>query len=137
MAIDLYTITWNERRILPFFLDHYESWVDRIRHGAPMFGQDKRQLFDPNAITEIDYEPGRHACTPTGRVVEPDRPEVMLLHYKHIDPHAYTIPRQRAMAQRISESDRRQGFGRQYFLSAEKILQSFEWLKMHATDVVR
>jgi hypothetical protein len=244
MTIDLYTITWNERRMLPFFLQHYESWVDRfvvyddqsddgtaealarhpkvelrpfppkspsfvlaalalwqhawkesrgradwvvlvnvdeffhhpagmaeylrrcreqgvtivhprgyemvadrfpeagaslvegVRHGVPMFGQDKRQLFDPDAIVEINFGPGRHECAPTGRVVEPASPEAVLLHYKHIDPHAYTIPRQQALARRIPESDRRQGFGQQYFLPAQKILQSYAWLRMHATDVV-
>ena len=30
MKIELYTITWNDMRVLPFFLRHYESWVDRI-----------------------------------------------------------------------------------------------------------
>ena len=30
MRIDLYTISWNERRMLPFFLDYYGAWVDRI-----------------------------------------------------------------------------------------------------------
>lgn len=101
-----------------------------------MFGQDKRQLFDPREIAEINFAPGRHLSAPTGRVVEPRMSEVVLLHYKYVDPHAYTIPRQKALAQRIPEGDRRQGFGRQYFLSSEQILQSFEWLKMHATDVL-
>ncbi len=30
MQVDLYTITWNEERLLPFFLDHYEPWIDRF-----------------------------------------------------------------------------------------------------------
>src|SRR5258706_15238182 len=30
MQINLYTITWNEQRLLPFFLDHYGPWIDRF-----------------------------------------------------------------------------------------------------------
>lgn len=30
MRVDLYTISWNERRMLPFFLRHYEPWVTRF-----------------------------------------------------------------------------------------------------------
>jgi hypothetical protein len=243
MAIDLYTITWNERRILPFFLDHYVPWVDRFvvfddgsddgtaetlaRHpkvdlrpfppkgtsfvlaaralwqevwkesrgradwvvvtnvdefhyhpegmaaylrrctsegvtiihprgyemygdrfppsgthlveqlpnGVAMFGQDKRQLFSPDAITEINFEPGRHSCAPTGRVVEPRTVEASLMHYKYVDPHAYTIPRQQMLGQRLLPDDLRRGFGMQYRLSAEQLLNSFDWLKMHATRV--
>jgi glycosyltransferase involved in cell wall biosynthesis len=245
MAVDLYTIAWNERRILPFFFDHYEPWVDRFvvfddgsddgtaealaRHpkvdlrpfppkgdsfvqtvrqlwqqvwkesrgradwvvvtnvdeffhhpegmgrylrrcsdegvtiihprgyemvgerfpangvrlveelpyGVPMFGQDKRQAFNPNAIEEINFAPGRHSCNPTGSVVEPRTVETVLLHYKYIDPHAYTIPRQKVLGARLLPGDVRQGFGMQYRLTPDDILNSFEWLKMHASLVAR
>jgi len=244
MKVDLYTITWNERRILPFFLQHYEPWVDRfvvfddqsddgtpqalaahpkvelrpmppkggsfvlmvrelwdncwkesrgradwvvvtnvdeffhhpegagrylermtsqgvtiihprgyemvgerfppagtsivemLPKGAPMFGQDKRQIFSPSGITEINFAPGRHDCKPSGNIAEPRTAESMLLHYKYVDPHAYLIPRQKLLGQRLLETDRRRGFGQQYFLSAEQILSSFAWLQMHSTDVV-
>jgi hypothetical protein len=244
MWVDLYTITWNERRMLPFFLEHYEPWVDRfvvfddqsddgtaealthhpkvdlrpfppkgssfvlaalalwqqawkesrghadwvvvtnvdelfyhpagmrayltrctehgvtiihprgyemvgerfpapgsslvrqLPEGVAMFGQDKRQLFDPDAITEINFEPGRHSCNPTGTVVEPRTVEAALLHYKYVDLHAYTIPRQKALGQRILPGDRGRGFGMQYGLTADQLLGSFRWLTMHATTIV-
>jgi hypothetical protein len=244
MAIHLYTITWNDRRMLPFFFQHYESWVDRfivyddqsddgtaqalaahpkvelrpfppkgesfvlaaldlwqhawkesrgladwvvtcnvdeyfhhpagmgaylerctaegvtlihprgyqmvgdwfpapgtglvqqLRMGVPSFGQDKRQLFDPDAIAEINFRPGRHACAPTGTVVEPTNVEAALLHYKFVDPHAYTLPRQMALRQRLLPADRSRGFGSQYGASAENVLHYSRWLKMHAVDVV-
>ena len=244
MRIDLYTITWNERRLLPFFLDYYAPWVDRIvafddgsddgtaqtlaahpkaelrtlppkgtsfvltaleiwrhawkesrghcdwvvvtnvdefiyhpsgmrpylaqctergitmihprgyemvgerfpdtgqslvdhvRTGAPMFGQDKRQVFDPGAIEEMNYGPGRHECRPIGRVIEPADVEAALLHYKYVDTHAYLLRRQKALARRMLATDRSSGFGAQYHLTPEQILRSFEWLKLHALDVV-
>ncbi len=30
MAIDLYAVCWNEMRMLPYFIRHYQPWVDRF-----------------------------------------------------------------------------------------------------------
>jgi hypothetical protein len=244
MRIDLYTISWNERRMLPFFLDYYGAWVDRIvvfddasddgtaealaRHpkvdlrpfppkgdsfvlaalslwqhawkesrgradwvvvtnvdeflyhpagmgpylercrqagvtmihprgymmvgdafpppgsslvdtlrlGVPVMGHDKRQVFDPQAVVEMHYGPGRHGCSPEGTIVEPAVVEASLLHYKHVDRHGYFLPRQRALGQRMLAHDRASGFGAHYAHPVEVDLHAFEWLKMHATDVV-
>ncbi len=244
MRIELYTNTWNERRMLPFFLDHYEAWVDRfvvfddgsddgtaevlarhpkvdlrpyppkgnsfvlatlqlwqnvwkesrgradwvivtnvdeflyhpdgmrdylercsadgvtmlhplgyamvgrafpaeprglvsaLRRGVPMYGHDKRQVFVPDAISEIHFEPGRHRARPAGVVREPRVPEAKLLHYKYVDPEGYLIPRQRALGARLLPGDLARGLGAQY-ASADAIhLDSFAFLEMHATDVV-
>jgi len=109
--------------------------VDVVRKGVAMFGQDKRQVFDPNAVSEMNYSPGRHQCRPTGRIVEPSEVEASLLHYKYVDPLAYLLRRQRSLAARMLEGDRQSGFGAQYHLTSDQILRSFEWLKLHATDV--
>jgi hypothetical protein len=69
-------------------------------------------------------------------VVEPSRPESVLLHYKYIDPQGYCLERQKALGRRLLPGDREQGFGAQYRLSNEVMLRSFAWLTMHATDVV-
>jgi len=119
------------------FPDPGQSLVETVRKGVAMFGQDKRQVFNPDAVTEMNYGPGRHDCRPTGRVVEPSVVEASLLHYKYVDTHAYLLRRQRSLARRMLDGDRRSGFGMQYHLTPEKIIRSFEWLKMHAQDVTR
>ncbi len=91
-----------------------------------MFGQDKRQVFNPNAITGMNYMPGRHQCRPTGRVVEPSTVEAALLHYKYVEPHTYMLPRQQALARRMLDGDIRSGFGMQYRLAPEQLLESFD-----------
>jgi hypothetical protein len=53
------------------FPDPGQSLVETVRKGVAMFGQDKRQVFNPDAVAEMNYGPGRHECRPTGRVVEP------------------------------------------------------------------
>jgi len=80
--------------------------VDVVRKGVAMFGQDKRQVFAPNAVSEMNCSPGRHQCRPTGRIVEPAEVEASLLHYKYVDPLAYLLRRQRSLAARMLEGDR-------------------------------
>ena len=245
MKIDLYTITWNEQRLLPFFLDYYGAWVDRfvvfddasddgtaealarhpkvdlrplppkgdsfvrtalgiwenawkesrgradwvvvtnidefifhpegmrsylerctaegatliyprgyemvghefpaagkglvteVRYGVPMFGQDKRQVFNPNAVDKINYSVGRHRCHPMGNIVEPSTVEASLLHYKYIAPQTYLVQRQQALGQRLLQGDVKANYGGQYRQTQRMILTSFDWLLLHATEIAR
>src|ERR1700730_2445288 len=52
--------------------------------GAPWEQMCKASLFDPTAIEEINYGPGRHVAEPTGSVRLPPRDELLLLHYKYL-----------------------------------------------------
>jgi Glycosyl transferase family 2 len=114
-----------------------QSLVETVRKGVAMFGQDKRQVFDPDAVSEMRFGPGRHECRPMGTVVEPSPVEASLLHYKYVDALGYLLRRQRSLARRMLEGDRRSGFGAQYHLTPEALLRSYEWLQLHAYDVVR
>jgi len=245
VQIDLYTITWNEQRLLPFFLDYYGPWIDRfvvfddnsddgttemlarhpkvdlrvfppkgdsfvraaleiwrhawkesrgradwvvvtnidefvvhpagmrsylerctaegvtlihprgyemvggefppagkrlvaeLRWGVPMFGHDKRQVFNPDAIEDMNYGVGRHSARPTGRIVEPLIVEASLLHYKYIAPHEYLLPRQHALGQRMLGGDVQAGYGVQYRQSRGAVMLAYDWLLLHATEVAR
>lgn len=243
MKIDLYTIAWNEMRMLPYFLDYYLPWVDRLvvfddgsddgtrerlaahanvevrpfpekgesfalaahdiwqnawkesrgradwvvvsnidefiwhadgmrpylercrndgatvihprgyemvgeafpppgtpltqalRRGVPMYGCDKRQVFDPNAIVHMGYVPGRHSANPSGRAVDALPVETRLLHYKYVDYHGYHLPRQTALGARLRPGDRTRGLAAQYDWPEPHRRAAYEWLDLHATDV--
>lgn len=244
MKIELYTITWNDMRVLPFFLRHYESWVDRIvvfddhsddgslellrthpkvdlrvlpekgdsfvltalhiwnhawkesrnradwviatnvdeffrsapdpqkflqaakeahftivhplgfemygehfpasdanlieslKFGVPMFGQDKQQIFNPNAISEMRFLPGRHMCAPQGRLKTLQTHEARLFHYKYVDTRGYLVPRQAALRDRMLGGDIVKGFGQQYRLHSREIESAAAWIGRHALNVV-
>jgi hypothetical protein len=244
MRIDLYTIAWNEMRLLPHFLDYYLPWVDRIvvfddasddgtrerlgatpgvelrdfppkgdsfvdaalglwnnawkesrgtadwvvltnideyiwhplgmraylercaargftvvhprgyemvafdipprgthfpdaaRLGVPVFGFDKRQVFAPSAIEDMRYAPGRHWARPLGRAVDAAPIEAKLLHYKYIDYDGYHLPRQEALGARLLPRDIAKGWAAHYRVSREVRRARFDWLCLHATDVV-
>lgn len=111
------------------------SLPDALRRGVPMFGHDKRQVFVPDAIEDMGYMPGRHLARPTGRVVVAHPVETRLLHYKYVDVDGYLAPRQAALAARMLEGDRRNGFGWQYAWPDEQRRAAYDWLDLHATDV--
>lgn len=244
MRIDLYTIAWNERRMLPYFLDYHLPWVDRIvvyddgsddgtrerlaaepkvdlrdfpskgdsfvkaaltlwndawkesrgsadwvvltnideyiwhsrgmrdyladcdtrgvtmihprgyemvarelppadtmlperlRLGLPVFGHDKRQVFKPESITEMRYAPGRHWSAPLGKVVFATPVEAKLLHYKYVDFDNYHQPRQEALGTRLLSRDVAEKMGSQYRISRGVRKRYFDWLLLHATDVL-
>jgi hypothetical protein len=104
--------------------------------GVPMWGLDKQQIFNPSAISDMDFQVGRHACNPIGRVKISDPVEAKLLHYKYVDMDGYHNPRQDALKARLREGDRRRGYGKHYDGSPELRMKSFVWLKNHAHRVV-
>lgn len=52
--------------------------------GVPHRTFDKAAIFDPNAIEETNFVPGRHFARPRGTVVLPRRDELLNLHYKYL-----------------------------------------------------
>ena len=94
--------------------------------GAPFAAQSKLSIFDPSAIEEIAYAPGRHTATPTGRVRAPARDEVVNRHYKYLEPE-YVYRRNRELGARLNDRDA--GFAHRWRWERQQFLedwQSFE-----------
>jgi hypothetical protein len=118
------------------FPDADESLVEALPMGVPMWGLDKEQIFNPSAISDMDFGVGRHTCNPIGRVKRSDPPEAKLLHYKYVDMEGYHNPRQNALKARLLDGDRKRGYGSHYDASPALRMKSFTWMKQHATRVV-
>ena len=96
---------------------------------------DKVALFDPSAIIEIGYAPGRHEVVPTGRVVYPRRPAVKLLHFKYLGLD-YLVSRQSELHDRLLPGDVANGYGIQYLKDPSAIQEDFEAVARAATTVI-
>lgn len=90
-----------------------ETLADTRRMGMPSWEMNKLSLFDPNALTETNFYPGRHFAEPAGRVVYPEADELLNLHYKFIDK-AYLKARHRVLRQGLRAGDIEKGLGGQY-----------------------
>lgn len=102
-----------------------------------MFGQDKMQIFNPNAIAEMRFTPGRHTAKPQGRVTINTDDNAHLLHYKYVDTEGYLVPRQQSLRDRMLPGDVARGYGFQYRLGQAEIVNSAAWLKRHSSQLVR
>lgn len=98
--------------------------TEAVRLGVPWRNMSKLALFDPNAIDEIAYAVGRHSAAPTGRVVYPDRDELVLLHFKCLGVD-WVDGRHAEQRTRLGTVDRSKGYGHRYLFERS---ETEEWL---------
>ena len=82
---------------------------ETITRGAPRRSLSKLAIFDPNAVHETNCGVGRHSAYPTGRIVWPERDELLLLHYKYLGG-AYFQQRHGQLAAGLGRTDVRWGW---------------------------
>jgi hypothetical protein len=104
-----------------------DSLVDAVRHGVRNPRLDKPGVFAPDAIADINYTPGRHQATPTGRVVVPVVRELRLLHYKHLGVE-YVSERYAQLQGRRRSRDLGMRWGHEYAMDSAAIARTHaEW----------
>lgn len=108
---------------------------DEIKHGIPRRYMCKLAVFDPNALQEIDYEPGSHAADPVGKVVmEPNR-QLLLLHYNMLGMD-YMLPRYAARFARVPPEDIAANVNVHYGYDLQKVNERHEMVLRRAVQVV-
>jgi len=116
------------------FLRAGELACEVSTYGAPWEIYSKLALFDPRAIDEIDYSPGRHRANPTGRVVAPELDELLLLHYKFLG-FERTCARHRHLLNGLRSKDFENSWGYQYSWSEEEFRRVWLEFAGNAVDV--
>ncbi|WP_203074269.1 glycosyltransferase family 2 protein [Falsiroseomonas ponticola] len=101
--------------------------------GTAFKGMNKLSLFAPDRLRETRFAPGRHAATPTGDLVCPERDELLLLHYKYLGLD-YLVRRQAMLSAGLGARDMERGWGRQYTLPEAENATRFERLRKRAID---
>lgn len=82
---------------------------DIVIRGRPRPAYSKLSIFNPDAIREVAFSPGRHTARPVGDPVLPARDEIMLWHYKHLS-FERNLAREAAQAARLGKVDIANGF---------------------------
>jgi hypothetical protein len=108
---------------------------DTVVKGTPLRKWNKICIFNPNAIEEINYEPGRHTASPTGNVVFPKTTEIKLLHYKYLGID-YLKERQAQLATGMRIGDKLKKFGYHYFKEEAKFETELNQLLASAKPVI-
>ena len=85
----------------------------------------KTVLFNPNKITEINYTPGAHKCYPKGEVKWYDKDKIHTFHCKFLGFQDF-IEKEQKLGERLSITNKRNGWGYHYLLKYEYHKKSFE-----------
>ncbi|HVZ99248.1 MAG TPA: glycosyltransferase family 2 protein [Caulobacterales bacterium] len=101
--------------------------------GAPWRNMSKLQIFQPDAIEEINYGPGRHLAEPLGDVRYPERDEVVNLHYKYLGL-ARTQARHEQQERRLGDVDRAKNWGHKYRWTPDQLGADFETVRAALVD---
>lgn len=107
---------------------------EEVRKGfiEPSYG--KPAIFDPTAITAMNYTPGCHKCEPHGRVKYRSDPALKLLHLKYLGLD-YLTARYRALRARMGAFNRTRGYGHQYSWDGAKLGFIFTKYRIKAQEV--
>jgi hypothetical protein len=107
------------------FPDSEDPLYSQITFGMRYKKMSKLAIFNPNAVTEINYNHGRHFANPKGRVVFPQQTDLKLLHYKYLGLD-YLVARFAELSTGLRRIDIEKGWGTRYLLEQKKIEQSFQ-----------
>lgn len=99
-----------------------------MTNGTRSSGHDRLCIFNPKALTATNFDPGRHKAEPTGRVVWPAYPEVVLLHFKQLGVD-YLIARSAELRRGLKSRDLAEGWGVHYTWSAAEIAATWQEIK--------
>jgi glycosyltransferase involved in cell wall biosynthesis len=105
-----------------------------VSRGAPSRKYSKLNLFNPSAILETNYAPGRHRWKLEGKVLAPAKDDVRLLHFHYVG-FERVVQRHALCQGRQGSTDIKNGWGVQYSWSPEQLRAHWTVLDETAVDV--
>ncbi|MCK5354825.1 MAG: glycosyltransferase family 2 protein [Methyloprofundus sp.] len=118
-----------------FPLNYSLPITDQVKKGFRDVSFDKKILFSPKMIKEMNFGPGSHTCKPEfkgGSALGIDHSvQFKLLHFKYLGrEHLYE--KHRTYAKRMSEVNRENKFGYEYELGNEHVDAIFDRIDKHS-----
>jgi hypothetical protein len=107
---------------------------EAVTTGAPWQKMNKLSIFSPDAVETLNYTPGRHRASPTGRIVAPRCDRVLLLHYRYLD-FERTYRRNQAAAARLRETELARKWGSRYHWSREQLREDWQRFERDLVDI--
>jgi hypothetical protein len=107
---------------------------DVYRRGVPWSQMMKPSIFDPRAITDINYGTGRDRAAPIGNVRLPPRDEILLFHYKYLDI-SRTHARHQELLGGLGATDLANRWGHKYSWSFDELATDWNAVLAAAVDV--
>ena len=109
--------------------------TDTVQNGVRSTWLDKRLVFDPHRIVDINYSVGAHQAEPTGIVRYGSDIPLKVLHYKHLGLD-YLMERYRKLGERLSDYNRTNQFGTHYLAKQEELRAEMEQGLASAKNII-
>jgi len=97
-----------------------------ITRGCPWSQMNKLSIFNPNKIKESNQKLGRHSAKPKGKIVYPDKDELLNLHYKYLSFDA-TFNRHRELNEKLGKADKENNWGQKYAWDKQKFEDNWNY----------
>lgn len=117
------------------YLDPTKPLTSQVLCGHYYKPQSKTALFSPQYITEMNYSPGCHVCSPHG-IVRYSSNSVLLLHYRFIFGIEYMKNRYHTFKARLSDVDKKHGFGSFYNDDLIQIENTYKGAQRAAIQII-
>ena len=101
--------------------------------GMPWEKMLKMSVFDPSALDESHYQPGRHVAKPEGHVVVPKVDELLLFHFKYLG-YQKTKSRHHQLKTGLGGKDLDKNWGHKYSWSEEEFKRDWDFVLENAVD---
>jgi glycosyltransferase involved in cell wall biosynthesis len=126
---DLYNSEFNIIKTEGYSIMNFDEGkeLNLLDEGFRDFGFDKSIMFNSNEIDKMNYSPGCHNCQPQPKlncVISYSEKKYRLLHYKYLGPN-YTVERHKMFGLRLSDDNKKNGWGIHYNFSSESIIQFY------------
>ncbi len=108
--------------------------IMNITTGVRAPSYDKYYCFNRKQISEINYHMGCHKASPVGNRIS-SLSTYTCLHYKYINPE-YMVKRHVMFASRLSEENKRKGYGGHYLYSEKQIREEFDNARKQAIKIL-
>jgi glycosyltransferase involved in cell wall biosynthesis len=108
--------------------------LSSLKRGIRDGGHDKKHIFNRRLIKEMNYGPGAHTANPAGNVKYSQK-KYRTLHYKWISLE-YVMNRHNMYAQRISQTNKKNGWGIQYYWTKERLTEVYNSLLPSLIDIL-
>lgn len=107
--------------------------IEGITHGVVAPSYDKFYLFNKAKIRDINYGAGAHRASPVGQIKfsEPYH----CFHYKYVNID-YMVKRHAHFASRLSDDNKKRGYGVHYQFGEERIKNEFKEARKNAIKLI-
>lgn len=113
------------------------SIYEQVQHGVRDRNFDKQIIFNPRAVTEINYSPGCHFANPVfknSRLRDPVV-EFKLLHYKYLSKE-YLYNKHMLYSHRLSQFNKEFNYGAEYLAGKQHIDACFDLIDKHLYKII-